>query len=76
MHEYRSNVFFASAGEANGVGTAPQSRVLGTLLELRLQNAVISWQYRNILIERYQHVPGFVAPRPINYYGVRWDFWN
>jgi TonB-dependent Receptor Plug Domain len=76
VHEYRSNVLFPSTTEATGLGTAPQSRVLGTLLELRLQNAVISWQYRNILIERYEHVPGFVAPRPINYYGVRWDFWN
>ena len=76
VHEYRSNVFFPATGAAGAVATAPQSRVLSTLVELRLQNAVISWQYRNILIERYQHVPGFVAPRPINYYGVRWDFWN
>lgn len=76
VHEYRSNVFFPSATTTNTLATAPQSRVLGTLVELRLQNAVISWQYRNLLIERYEYVPGFVAPRPINYYGVRWDFWN
>lgn len=76
IHEYRSNVLFPSAASATAVAAAPQSRVVSTLLELRLQNAVISWQYRNILIERFEYVPGFVAPRPINYYGVRWDFWN
>ena len=76
VHEYRSNVLFPSTTGAAAVSVAPQSRVLSTLLELRLQNAVISWQYRNILVERYEYVPGFVAPRPINYYGVRWDFWN
>jgi hypothetical protein len=46
------------------------------LLELRLQNAVISWQFRNLLGVRYEPIPGFNAPRPINVYGVRWEFWN
>lgn len=74
-HEYRSNALFLAPG-GTGLRTAPQSRVIGTLLELRLQNAVISWQFRNIAGERYAWVPGLVAPRPVNVYGVRWEFWN
>ena len=76
IFDYRSNVLFPSATTAGALSAAPQSRVLGTLLELRLQNAVISWQYRNLLGARYEYVPGFAAPLPINVYGVRWDFWN
>ena len=73
IHEYRSNALFLRGED---VVTAPQSRVIGTLVELRLQSAVISWQYRNIANERFAYVPGFAAPRPINFYGVRWEFWN
>jgi hypothetical protein len=75
IHEYRSNVLFPSA-DGTALLEAPQSRVLGTLVELRLQNAVISWQFRNILNAQYAPVPGFIGTRPINVYGVRWDFWN
>ena len=74
IHEYRSNALFIS--RTGAVVTAPQSRVIGTIVELRLQQAVISWQFRNIAGERYSQVPGFAAPRPINFYGVRWEFWN
>lgn len=74
IHEYRSSALFPTAGGT--IIAAPQSRVLGTLVELRLQSAVISWQFRNILNGQYAYVPGFAAPRPINVYGVRWEFWN
>ena len=74
IHEYRSNALFVDAG--GDVLTAPQSRVVSTLVELRLQNAVISWQFRNIVPQRFQYVPRFAAPHPINFYGVRWEFWN
>ena len=73
IHEYRSNVLFPTE---TGITTSTQMKVVSTLLELRLQNAVISWQFRNLLGVRYEPIPGFIAPRPINVYGVRWDFWN
>ena len=56
-----------------GVTTAA---VTNPNLELRLYDAVISWQYRNVMGEIYNVLPGFTAPRAINYYGVRWDFFN
>jgi hypothetical protein len=74
-HEYRTRVSFPVVEDAL-VQTTPQYRVISTLFELRLYDAVISWQYRNILGAIYQRVPGFTAPRAINFYGVRWDFFN
>ena len=73
-HEYRSTARFPLT-DGNFLAT-PQSRVVSTLLEIRIVNAVLSWQFRNILGERYQTVPGFEMPRPTSLYGVRWEFWN
>ena len=56
--------------------TPTEYRVTSTLLELRLYDATISWQYRNVFGLIYNVVPGFTAPRAVNYYGVRWDFFN
>jgi hypothetical protein len=73
-HEYRSDVLYP-VGDGT-VRTAPQSRVVSTLVEIRIVSAVISWQFRNIQGLRYQTVPGFEMPRAQNVYGVRWEFWN
>jgi hypothetical protein len=74
IHEYRSNSHFP-------VGSAGLVRVSGyrtysTQLEIRIADAVVSWQFRNFLGERYTQVPGFNAPRQTSFYGVRWQFWN
>lgn len=73
-HEYRTQVRFPVLEGPDQESS--QYRVISTLLELRLYDAVISWQYRNILGEIYSVVPGFTMPRAINYYGVRWEFFN
>jgi hypothetical protein len=73
-HEYRTQVLFPVAAGPPQVSN--QYRIISTLLELRLYDAVLSWQYRNVMGEIYSVVPGFAAPRAINYYGVRWDFFN
>ena len=73
-HDYRTQVDFPVAeGEPQ---RSSQYRVISTMLELRLYDAVISWQYRNVVGEIYNVIPGFTAPRANNYYGVRWDFFN
>ena len=81
--DYRSNVRFPIANPpVNGVQgqqswvTAQQSRTLSTMLEVRILNAVITWQYRNLLGTRYDIIPGYEMPKAANLYGVRWDFWN
>jgi hypothetical protein len=73
-HEYRTGVTFPVIEGTPQV--SDQYRAISTRLELRLYDAVISWQYLNILGAIYHDVPGFVAPRAINYYGVRWQFFN
>ncbi len=73
VHEYRSNLYIPTAGTPLRAG---QSRVLSTLLEIRILGGSVSWQYRNLIGEDYQLVPGLGMPRQTNIYGIRWDFWN
>ncbi len=72
-HEYRSNTHFATNA---GDRTAPGFRSVSFKLEIRVQTAVVSYQFRNLLQDRYAEVPGFLMPRQTQFYGVRWDFWN
>jgi hypothetical protein len=73
-HEYRSNARFGSVDGTERVALG--SRSLAFKLEIRIQTAVVSYQFRNLLQERYAYVPGFSLPRQTQFYGVRWDFWN
>jgi hypothetical protein len=73
-HEYRSNVRFPLPGDSS-VSTG-HVRTVAFKIEIRIQTAVISYQFRNVLQERYELVPGFLMPRQTQFYGVRWDFWN
>jgi hypothetical protein len=81
IHEYRSSVNYPTVlfnvdptQQVIGVARAPGYRTISTLLELRILSATISWQFRNVLGERYTQVPGFAMPRQTNFYGVRWSF--
>jgi hypothetical protein len=73
-HEYRSNARFADADSVTR--TALGYRSVTFKLEIRIQTAVVSYQFRNLLQESYAQVPGFRLPRQTQFYGVRWDFWN
>jgi hypothetical protein len=73
-HEYRSNVRFPLPGDSS-VSTG-HVRTVAFKLEIRIQSAVISYQFRDLLQERYELVPGFLMPRQTQFYGVRWEFWN
>jgi hypothetical protein len=72
-HEYRSDTHFASG---DSVRVAHGFRTLAFKLEIRIATAVVSYQFRNLLQEKYAQVPGFFMPRQAQFYGVRWDFWN
>jgi hypothetical protein len=74
-HEYRSRAFFP----LNAGGDPLVSSIYRTWnlhLEVRILRAVVSYQFRNILGQPYEQVPGFRMPRQTNYYGVRWEFVN
>ena len=72
--DYRSAAPFP---QTNGTDryTIP-SRVISLLVELRILRAEISFQRRNVAGLIYDQVPGYLMPRPINVYGVRWYFFN
>lgn len=74
VHEYRSGIRVPVG--TSDVQTAPGYRTISTLLEIRILSATVSWQFRNILGERYKQVPNFIMPRQTNFYGVRWSFFN
>jgi hypothetical protein len=76
-HEYRSTTRFPRL--VGGVETIdPRSgfRSVTALLEIRIVNAVASYQFRNLRGELYETVPGYLMPRQTQFYGVRWEFWN
>lgn len=74
IHDYRSPARFLTA---TGTVTEPRgSNILSTLVEIRIRNAVVTWQYRNITGSIAAQVPGYLMPRLTNLYGVRWDFFN
>jgi hypothetical protein len=50
--------------------------VLSGLIEIRILQAVLTYQYRNLLVEQFVTVPRYQMPRQTQFYGVRWDFWN
>lgn len=72
-HEYRTQVPFLAG---NGELLASQYRTWGLQVEVRLLSATLSYQFRNFMNEEFMQVPGFAMPRPTNFYGVRWEFWN
>jgi len=77
-HEYRSEAFFYTLGKNDELValSSSQYRVWGGQLEIRLLQATLMMQYRNIMGEQYRQVPGFEMPRPLSFYGVRWYFFN
>ena len=73
-HDYRSATYFPM-GDA-GVTRMIGYRAVGAKLEIRIERAVISYQFSNALGEKYNQVPGYLMPRQTSIYGVRWEFWN
>ena len=73
VHEYQSGSLWPVAG---GAIRLQGYRTVSTLSEIRILQAQLFWNLRNILGERYQQVPGYALPRITNLYGVRWEFWN
>jgi hypothetical protein len=73
VHEYRSSTHYPTLAD---ISTAPGYRTISWQLEVRVLSATVSWQFRNLLGERYRQVPGLLMPRQTNFYGVRWTFFN
>lgn len=74
-HEYRGTLYVPKGADPVGQSAVPY-RVFGSLLEIRISSAVLTWDYRNMTGRRYETFPGFIMPRIVNVYGIRWEFWN
>lgn len=74
IHDYRSDLLAPDA--LGAVTKAKGNSALSVLLDIRLGSAHIFFHNRNITGEVYETVPGFLMPRLVQQYGVRWDFWN
>ncbi len=75
-HDYRSKALFPISGATPDSLRSTELRSLGALLEIRLIDATLFYQFRNFLADSYEWVPGYLNGGPIQLYGVRWRFFN
>ncbi len=73
--DYFSTMYVPNGTSPVGQST-PGAGIISTLLEIKISSAVIFWQYRNPVGAIYSTYPGYVMPRLVNIYGMRWQFWN
>jgi len=52
------------------------AQVLTGLLEIRIQQATLFYQYRNLTGGSYEQIRGITMPPAVQMYGVRWVFFN
>jgi hypothetical protein len=79
--DYRSQVAFPDSSGAIVPSipyryTALPSYVYSLQAEIRILRGVITYQRRNTDLLIYDQVPGFIMPRGVNLYGVRWYFFD
>lgn len=74
VHDYRSDLL--APGPGGSILRAKGTGVPSMLIDIRLGAAHIFFHNRNFTGEVYETVPGYLMPRLIQQYGVRWEFWN
>jgi hypothetical protein len=74
VFEYQSA--FPYPTQLNGPQMSTPAEVFTSLIEIRILQGTLSWQFRNLLGYPYYLVPGFIMPRQTSVYGIRWTFWN
>lgn len=74
VFDYRSDLL--APGVGGSVVRAKGTGVQSMLVDIRLGAAHIFFHNRNFTGEVYETVPGYLMPRLIQQYGVRWEFWN
>lgn len=73
-HDYRGAV--TMPGAAGAVQRAEGASYMGGYVEMRIGSAHIFWYNRNAAGKIYETVPGYLMPRLVQLYGVRWEFWD
>ena len=44
--------------------------------EIRIESGTVFFQAENTVGKAYETAPGYMMPRRLQYYGLRWNFWN
>lgn len=73
-HDWRGSVDMPDG--AGGVKSVLGAGTYGTLLDIRIGAAHLFWYNRNFTGKVYETVPGYLMPRLVQLYGLRWEFWN
>lgn len=74
LHDYRSDLLAPDA--LGGITKAKGNSALSLLVDIRIGSAHLFFHNRNFTGEVYETVPGYVMPRLVQQYGLRWEFWN
>jgi hypothetical protein len=73
IFDYRTQTPFPVIG---GIAVTQVEEAFTSYVEIRILQATLFWQDRNLNGYPYDLVPGFLMPRQLNIYGVRWHFWG
>ena len=73
--DHRTPMFFPTSAGGEGATTGPID-VIGARLEIRIETGTVFFQSENIVGKLYETAPGYLMPRRLQYYGLRWNFWN
>lgn len=74
IHDYRSDLL--APDPLGAITKAKGNSALSLLVDIRLGSAHIFFHNRNFTGEVYETVPGYLMPRLVQQYGMRWEFWN
>ncbi len=74
-YDHRTPMFFPTTNGQVGQTTGPID-VIGARLEIRIESGTVFFQAENTVGKAYETAPGYLMPRRLQYYGLRWDFWN
>lgn len=74
IHDYRSDLLAPDA--LGAITKAKGNSALSLLVDIRLGSAHLFFHNRNFTGEVYETVPGYLMPRLVQQYGLRWEFWN
>ncbi len=78
-HEWRDPVAFYYGVDTETtpiVRSTESTQLMHGVLEIRIQQATLFYQFRNLTGASYSQIPGIVMPPAVQVYGVRWEFWN
>lgn len=77
IYDRRDGVpFYYLVGTEGETRVTEVAQVITGLLEIRIQQATLFYQYRNLTGGAYEQIRGITMPPAVQMYGMRWTFFN